>query len=397
MKEFANRMNRIKGSAIRELFKLVADPSIISLGGGNPAKESFPTEDIARISHDLILEKGSVILQYGGTEGYLPLRKAIIEKLLPDKNLKADIDELLITAGSTQAMDLLSKVFINPGDTILVESPTFLGAIQTYNGYEANIIPVPSDSEGILVDELEKLIKEHNPKFVYCIPTFQNPTGKTLGISRRKRIAELAAEYDVIVLEDDPYCDLRYEGEALPPIKTFDTSDNVIYLGSFSKTISPGLRIGFALGNSAIIRKMTIAKQGNDIHCSNISQAIVAEYLNEDLLKPHLAVINSDYRIRRDAMLNAIKKSFPDTCKFIKPEGGLFVWCEFEDKAIKAENLFRRSVDEKQVAFVPGEYFFINPDEHKNTFRLNFSAENTDRIELGVTRLAELINEVSGN
>ena len=393
MIEFANRMDRIKGSAIRELFKLVADPGIISFGGGNPAKESFPADDIARITQKLLAEKSSVLLQYGGTEGYAPLKQAIIDVLLPMKGFSAGMDELLITTGSTQAMDLIAKVFINKGDTILVEAPTFLGAIQTYNAYEANIVPVPMDDEGMITDELEALIKKHHPKLIYCIPTFQNPSGKTLGKERRQKIAQLAAEYDVIVMEDDPYGDLRYEGEALPTIKSMDTADKVLYLGSFSKIVSPGLRVGFVAGEKTIVRKLTLAKQGSDLHCSLLPQAIVGEYLAEGLLPEHIRVINKDYKERRDAMLSAMDKYFPKECKYTHPQGGLFVWGEFTDRSVEVENLFRKSVEEKKVAFVPGEHFFTDPENHKYTFRLNYSAENAKTIADGIERLGEIFTQ----
>ena len=390
MTEFANRMNRIKGSAIRELFKLVADPSIISFGGGNPARESFPKEDVGRISAQLLAEKGEVILQYGGTEGYIPLREVILEKLIPKKGFSAKMDEILITAGSTQAMDLLSKVFINPGDTILVEAPTFLGAIQTYNAYEANVVPVPMDDNGMMTDALEELIKKHNPKLIYCIPNFQNPSGRTMAKERRKRIAELAAEYDVFVMEDDPYGDLRYDGVAAPTVKSFDSAGKVLYLGSFSKIVSPGLRVGYTVGDSTVIRKMTIGKQGSDLHCSILSQAIIAQYLKEDLLDSHIVEINADYRQRRDAMLTAMDKYFPKNCTYTRPEGGLFIWGEFNDKSVNVEELFRRSVQEQKVAFVPGEHFFTDPQNHINTFRLNYSAENAETITEGIRRLSRV-------
>ena len=393
MIEFANRMDRIKGSAIRELFKLVADPSIISFGGGNPAKESFPADDIARITQKLLAEKSSVLLQYGGTEGYAPLKQAIIDVLLPMKGFSAGMDELLVTTGSTQAMDLIAKVFINKGDTILVEAPTFLGAIQTYNAYEANIVPVPMDDEGMITDELETLIKKHHPKLIYCIPTFQNPSGKTLGKERRQKIAQLAAEYDVIVMEDDPYGDLRYEGEALPTIKSMDTANKVLYLGSFSKIVSPGLRVGFVAGEKTIVRKLTLAKQGSDLHCSLLPQAIVGEYLAEGLLPEHIRIINKDYKERRDAMLSAMDKYFPKECKYTHPQGGLFVWGEFTDRSVEVEQLFRKSVEEKKVAFVPGEHFFTDPENHKYTFRLNYSAENAKTIADGIERLGEIFTK----
>ena len=388
--QFSDRLKNLKGNAIREIFKLLSTPGIISFAGGFPAKETLPVDEIREIADKVLSENGAEILQYGGTEGYIPLREVILEKLIPKKGFSAKMDEILITAGSTQAMDLLSKVFINPGDTILVEAPTFLGAIQTYNAYEANVVPVPMDDNGMMTDALEELIKKHNPKLIYCIPNFQNPSGRTMAKERRKRIAELAAEYDVFVMEDDPYGDLRYDGVAAPTVKSFDSAGKVLYLGSFSKIVSPGLRVGYTVGDSTVIRKMTICKQGSDLHCSILSQAIIAQYLKEDLLDSHIVEINADYRKRRDAMLTAMDKYFPKNCTYTRPEGGLFIWGEFNDKSVNVEELFRRSVQEQKVAFVPGEHFFTDPQNHINTFRLNYSAENAETITEGIRRLSRV-------
>lgn len=393
MTAFAKRMDGVTGSAIRELFKLLGDPEIISFGGGNPARESFPVDTVRNITNEIIEKNGPVVLQYGATEGYMPLRTAIIEHLLAPKGLKAEIDETLILSGSMQGLDLISKIYLDPGDAILVEAPTFLGALQTFATYQANTIPVPMDDDGMIMDELESLIKKHHPKFLYCIPTFQNPTGKTLPTDRRMRIAELASKYDMMVIEDDPYCDLRYRGEALPPIKTFDKDDHVILLNSFSKIISPGIRVGCAYGQKDIIRKLTVAKQSADTHTSNLTQAIAAEFLLRGLLPGHLKSILPMYAERMNAMLDAMDKFFPEECTYTRPEGGLFIWCELK-KGVEVVPLFKRAVQEEKVAFVPGEHFFSDPNMGKNTLRLNFSAEQPENIVRGIERLSKILKSV---
>lgn len=393
MTAFAKRMDGVSGSAIRELFKLLGDPEIISFGGGNPARESFPVQTIKEITNEIIERDGTVVLQYGATEGYMPLRTAILEHMLPPKGLKGNLDELLILSGSMQGLDLISKVYLDPGDTILVEAPTFLGALQVFATFQANTVPVPMDDQGIIIDELEELIKKHHPKFLYCIPTFQNPTGKTLPTDRRKRVAELASKYDMMVIEDDPYCDLRYHGEALPSIKSFDTDGHVLLLNSFSKIISPGIRVGSVFGQKDIIRKLTVAKQGADTHTSNLTQAIAAEFLSRGLLPGHLKSILPMYAERMNAMLSAMDEFFPKDCKYTRPEGGLFIWCDLKE-GVEVVPLFKRAVEEKKVAFVPGEHFFAVPGMGKNTLRLNFSAEQPDNIRLGIERLADVLKTV---
>ncbi len=391
MPAFARRMDGITGSAIRELFKLLAKGDVISFGGGNPSASSFPVEEIRRISDALLAQQGQSVLQYGATEGYAPLRCAIAQHMLAPRGVRAGDDQILPTTGSIQGMDLLSRIFLDRGDKVLVEAPTFLGVLQTLRIAGAELIPVPSDGEGVLMDELEALIKEHRPKLFYCIPTFQNPSGKTLGLARRRRIAELAAEYDFIVAEDDPYYDLRYSGEALPPIMRFDTSGNVVLLNSFSKVISPGIRVGCAVGTPGIIRKMTIAKQGVDTHTPVFTQAIVAEFLQQGLLHPQMERIRPEYAVRLEAMLRAMDDYFPGECRYTRPEGGLFVWGECPGLDMQA--LVNRATEEKKVAYIPGAHFFSHPAGHEGTFRLNFSGTAFENIDVGIKRLGDLMKE----
>lgn len=389
----AERMQGVNGSAIRELFKLLGDPEIISFGGGNPAKECFPKEDIEKITDELLRDKSDVLLQYGATEGYLPLRKAYIEKILPDLGLTAELENVLALTGSMQGLDLICKVVVNPGDVVLVEEPSFLGALQTFNIAQAKLVPVPLHTDGIHVDELEALVREYRPVMFYTIPTFQNPTSWVSGIEARKAIARLAAEYDMIVIEDDPYASLRFSGEKLPTIKSFDTSGNVILMSSFSKTISPGMRVALCCGNAELIRKMTIAKQSADTHSPNLNQAIIAEYLNRDLLPEHIAEISKVYAHSASVMVEAMEEYFPDWVEYEKPIGGLFIWCTLPE-GWDASELFKKAVARK-VAFVPGVSFFTTSGKGNNTFRLNFSAEPEERIRRGIRTLGDLLKETA--
>ena len=389
----AERMQGVNGSAIRELFKLLGDPEIISFGGGNPAKECFPKEDIEKITAELLRDKSDVLLQYGATEGYLPLRKAYIEKILPDLGLTAELENVLALTGSMQGLDLICKVVVNPGDVVLVEEPSFLGALQTFNIAQAKLVPVPLHTDGIHVDELEALVREYRPVMFYTIPTFQNPTSWVSGIEARKAIARLAAEYDMIVIEDDPYASLRFSGEKLPTIKSFDTSGNVILMSSFSKTISPGMRVALCCGNAELIRKMTIAKQSADTHSPNLNQAIIAEYLNRDLLPEHIAEISKVYAHSASVMVEAMEEYFPDWVEYEKPIGGLFIWCTLPE-GWDASELFKKAVARK-VAFVPGVSFFTTSGKGNNTFRLNFSAEPEERIRKGIRTLGDLLKETA--
>lgn len=393
MTAFANRMDGVTGSAIRDLFKLMGDPEIISFGGGNPAKESFPVETVERITAEALRRDGVNLLQYGATEGYMPLREAYLEHMAAPRGLSGTADEVLITTGSMQGLDLACKIFLNPGDAVLVESPTFLGALQAFSIYQADKVPVPMDNEGVIPDALEELMRTVRPKLFYCIPTFQNPTGRTLGTERRRKIAELAEKYDVMVLEDDPYCDLRYTGSPLPPIKTFDRSGHVILLSSFSKILSPGMRLGCALATPEIIRKMTVCKQCTDTHTTLLTQAVAAQFLNEGLLPGHLKAILPGYAEKLRVMLESMDEFFPSGVKYQKPDGGLFVWGELPEGADVLPLLKRATSDpEYKVAYIPGEHFFVD-GSGKNTFRLNFSSETPERLRAGMERLGRLFRE----
>lgn len=382
---FARRFDHVTGSAIREIFKVIARPGMISFAGGNPSLSALPDEQVRLLASEVLSTDGKAILQYGATEGYPAFLESLREYLRTHLNINPPA--VLPVTGSTQAMDLLCKALINPGDRIIVEDPSFLGNLQCMRLYEAELVPVRSDEEGLDPDHLEALIREVKPKLIYTIPTFQNPTGRTLSLERRKRVAELANRYGVVVAEDDPYRDLRYRGEDLPPIKSFDTDGWVVFLGSFSKVISPGLRVGYIAGNAEIIRKCTIGKQSTDVHTANLNQAIVDQYLRRGLLPDHIRAISAEYAVQCSRMLSHLD-SFPKGVTSTKPEGGLFIWTELPEK-IDAASLLQKAV-ERHVAFVPGTYFYAFGG-HTNTLRLNFSCSTVSQIDEGMSALRELV------
>ncbi len=386
---FASRFNGISGSAIREIFKLLAVPGMISFAGGNPSLSALPDEQCAELAKELLLDKGKVLLQYGATEGYAPLRESLAPYLKDRFSFDCKADEILPVTGSTQAMDLLCKALIDPGDKVVVENPTFLGNMQAIRLYQAQLVPVDSDDDGIKVDELEEAFKKEHPKMLYIIPTFQNPTGRTLSLERRKKIAALASQYGVVVAEDDPYRDLRYAGQELPSIKSFDTEGWVAFMGSFSKVISPGLRVGFLAAHPALLRKCVIGKQSSDVHTANLNQAIVDAYLRRNLLKPHVEEICKSYARQLNTMLGLLAKC-GGVARYTKPEGGLFIFAELNE-GMNAVDLLKKCVD-RGVAYVPGTYFYPLGG-HESTFRLNFSMSTVEQIEKGMGLLNEVFTE----
>ena len=390
---YANRMEGIQGSVVRALAKLLANPEIISFGGGNPANDSFPVDVVDAICQDLLKSKGRQLLQYGITEGYEPLRESYLEYVAAPKGIQATPDNVLIMTGAMQGLDLMCKLFINPGDVIMVENPTFAGALQAFRIAQAKLVPVSMDEDGVILDEFEEKIKEHKPKLFYCIPTFQNPSGRTLSLARRKKIVELAQKYNFIVFEDDPYCDLRFRGEELPPMKTFDETGNVALFHSFSKILSPGLRVGAMVTTAEIVDKAGICKQCSDTHTANLNQAIADQFLRQNYLKPHLEKIIPPYRVKMETMIASVEKHFPAGTLCTKPDGGLFVWIELP-KEINMPEYHKRSINEAKVAFVPGMAFCVNnPSMGKRSLRFNFSNASPERIDVGVARLAELLKE----
>ncbi len=387
---FATHMRALNGSAIRDIMNLLKVPGMISFAGGNPSTSALEPDVISDISQSVLTKYGTDILQYGSTEGFAPLRESVAEFLKGD-GVHCTPETILPVQGGSQAFDLLLKALINPGDVILCESPTFLGAIQAMREYNAKPVAVPTDEGGIIVEEAERLIQQYHPKLMYVIPSFQNPTGITLAADRRPKLAALAEKYGMVIAEDDPYRDLRYEGNPLPPIQSYDEGGWVVYMSSFSKYISPGLRMGAAaLNNPLLMRKMVIGKQSTDVHSPILTQAIVDEYLRRNLLPDHLKRICASYRTQLNAMLDA----FPEGIKHTVPQGGLFIWAELPE-GIDAVKVFHRAVD-AGVAFVPGTYFY--PDGgHENTLRMNFSMNDVAAIQEGMRRLKGAIKAEMNN
>ena len=383
--QFARRFEKVTGSAIREIFKVIAQPGMISFAGGNPSPDALPDHQVSELAQYVLSQDGKAILQYGATEGYPPFLESL--KTYVENQLGVSIPAILPVTGSTQAMDLLCKSILNPGDTVLVENPSFLGNLQCLKLYEANLVPVESDDFGLIPDDLEEKIRNYHPKMLYTIPTFQNPTGKTLTEERRKKVAELANQYGMVVAEDDPYRDLRYEGEKVHSIKYYDQNGWVMFLGSFSKIISPGLRIGYIAGDTGIIRKCTIGKQSTDVHSANLNQAIVDQYLRRNLLPDHIHNICRGYSVKMSMMLKLLDQ-FPDGVTFTRPQGGLFIWCELPEH-IDTVRLLSKAVEQK-VAYVPGTYFCADGG-HMNTMRLNFSNSSPEQIMTGMNVLNDLI------
>jgi len=398
---FAQRTQRMGSSAIRELLKLTELPDIISFAGGLPAPDVFPIEEIREACNRMMDDIGHQALQYGTTEGYLPLRELIVRHSAR-YGINVTAENILITSGSQQALDLLGKILINPGDRILVESPTYLGALQAWSAYGAEYVTVPMDEFGMVTDELEGALRS-GPKFIYVLPNFQNPTGVTLSLDRRQKLIELADHYGVPIVEDDPYGQLRYEGEHIPPVvlmdKQFrDPSDhayggNVIYLSTFSKILSPGIRLAWVVAPSAVIRKLVQAKQGADLHTSTFNQIMAYEAAKGGFLDKHIKLIREVYGERRDTMLGAMDAYFPPGVEWTHPEGGLFLWGVLPENLSAAEVL--KSALEQKVAFVPGEPFYPTGGGH-NTMRLNFSNANPDKIREGISRLGRAIYEKLG-
>ena len=388
---FARRFDGISGSAIREIFKLIAQPDMISFAGGNPSPSALPDAEAARIAAEVLRESGKTILQYGATEGYRPFLESL--KPYAEQAIGCALPAVLPVTGSTQAMDLLCKAMIDPGDVILVENPSFLGNLQCMRLYQARLVPVESDGGGLIPEKLEAAMKEHHPKMLYVIPNFQNPTGGTLAAERRPLIAELAAKYHVVVAEDDPYRDLRYRGEYLPSVKSFDKEGWVVFMGSFSKIISPGLRVGYMAGDADILRKCTMGKQSADVHTSNLTQAIVDRFIREGFLPGHIARISKDYAAQMNAMTEELER-FPEGVTFTRPEGGLFIWVELPE-ALNALELLPKAI-EKRVAYVPGTHFFADGG-HLNTLRLNFSNSTIEQIRTGMNALREVFEEALKN
>ncbi len=390
---YSQRTQRIKASAIRELLAVAERPGMISFGGGFPAPDVFPVEEFKKACISVLEKKGPEVLQYGSTDGYVPLRE-MVSRYNIRSGMNIDISNILITTGSQQALDLLGKIFINRGDRILVESPTYLGALQAWNAYGAEYITVPVDEYGMRTDLLEEALRI-GPKFIYVLPNFQNPTGTTMPLERRMKLIELADRYGVPIIEDDPYGQLRYEGDDIPSVEILDSrvreqngtyTGNVIYLSTFSKILAPGIRLAWVVAPDTVIRKLALAKQGTDLNTSMFNQVVAHEVGQHGFIDRHILVMREVYRERRNAMLDSLEEHMPEGVTWTHPQGGLFLWVKMPKNLDSTEML--PSVIEENVAYVPGEFF--HPDgSGKNSIRLNFSFCSPEKINEGIARLGK--------
>jgi 2-aminoadipate transaminase len=384
----ARRMEHIKASEIREILKITERPEVISFAGGLPAPELFPVREIIEVSRRVLEHDGGKALQYSTTEGFKPLRQWIARRMNSRLGTSFDDDNILITHGSQQSLDLSGKVFLDEGDVVLCESPTYLAAISAFKAYGCIFAEVPTDDEGMIPAGLEaQLEKYRNAKLIYVIPDFQNPTGRTWSLERRKQLASLSARFAVPVIEDNPYGELRFEGESLPAAKSFDTFGTILCTGTFSKIFCPGYRIGWIAGDKDLIKKYILVKQGTDLQCNTLAQMEIAGYLERYDIDAHIDVIRTTYKKRRDVMLRTMEQTFPAGVSFTRPEGGLFAWVTLP-ASVNARTLLEKCLEEN-VAFVPGGSFFPNGG-NENTFRVNYSNMPEDRIKEGITRLGRI-------
>ncbi|MBM7119227.1 PLP-dependent aminotransferase family protein [Archangium primigenium] len=383
----AQRMSRMKPSAVREILKVAERPDVLSFAGGLPAPELFPVEAIAQAHAEVFAEEGRAALQYSTTEGYGPLREWIAA-WLGGHGQRVSADGVLITNGSQQGIELVAKVMLDPGDLVVVESPSYLAALQTFSGYEVSFLVAGSDDDGMRVDELERLCAARKPKLIYLVPNFQNPKGTTLSLERRRALVRFAQHHRILILEDDPYGELRFRGEHLPSLASLDDEGVVVGLGSFSKVLAPGLRIGWMVAPREVQRAATVVKQAADLHTATVAQRATARLLSRFDFQGHLAHLRGVYGERCEAMLGALERHMPAGTRWTRPDGGMFVWAELP-AGLNADTLFPLAL-EKRVAFVPGTSFFAAEPRHE-FMRLNFSNRPPELLEEGMRRLGAVI------
>lgn len=391
--KFSERVLTLKPSAIREIFKYAADPTYISLSAGNPAPEAFPVKPLAEISAKLMAENPILALQYSTTEGYTPLRDHLRAYMRAKHNTGRDFDDILITSGAQQIMDLFTKSILNEGETVLTEAPSFIGTLNDFRSYRAKLVGIPMDTDGMNMEALEKALRtEKNVKFIYTIPNFQNPSGITMSLEKRKKLYDLAKQYGVMILEDNPYGDLRYAGEALPTIKSFDEEGIVLYAGSFSKVISPGMRVGYAIGPKPVLAKMTVCKQGQDVHTNIWSQVLCHRFMTEYDYEAHLDGLRALYTKKRAFLLDLMEKNLAPHITWDPFDGGLFAWCHLP-AGVDMQAFVQKAL-EKKVCVVPGTAFLTDENEPCDAFRINFSTPTDEQLQKGIELLGEAVREM---
>lgn len=390
---FAERVKALQPSAIREILKATADPEIIPFAAGNPDTAAFPVEEVQALSARILGENPITALQYGVTEGYAPLRERVSKYMHEKHNIGRDFDNLIITSGATQVMDLATKSLCNFGDIIICETPSFIGSLNCFRSYGVKLLGVPVEADGMNMDILEEKLKQNkNVRFIYTIPNFQNPSGATMSLQKRKRLYELAKQYGVLILEDNPYGDLRVAGEHIPPIKSFDEDGIVIYAGSFSKVFAPGVRVAYTIAPAPIVAKMTVCKQGQDVHTPVFNQMLVNEWMATTDFEAHIEKIRGIYRRKLNLMCDLIDETLGDFVQYVRPEGGMFVWCALPARVDMMD--FCNKAVQNKVAVVPGSAFTVEPEETTNCIRMNFTTPSDESIVKGMEILGKLKDEV---
>lgn len=386
---FSKRISSLQPSAIREILKATADPSVIPFAAGNPDAAAFPVEEVRAISKRIFKEAPVTALQYGVTEGYAPLRARVKQYMQDKHNIGRDFDDLIITSGATQVMDLATKTLCNFGDVVISESPSFIGSLNCFRSYGVQLRGVPVEADGMNMEILEQKLKENqNVRFIYTIPNFQNPSGATMSLEKRKKLYALAKQYGVLILEDNPYGELRVAGESLPSIKSMDEDGIVIYAGSFSKVLAPGVRVGYTIAPAPIVAKMTVGKQAADTHTPMFTQMLVDEWMATTDFEAHIQKIRAIYRRKLNLMCDLIDEKLGGFVEYVRPEGGMFVWCKLPD-SVNMLDFCARAV-EKKVAVVPGSAFTVEEGETTNCFRMNFTTPSDENIVKGMDILGEL-------
>lgn len=393
---FSNKVAGLKASAIREILKFTAFPDVISFAAGNPSPEAFPVKAVEEITRKILGENPVAALQYSITEGYTPLRETLKKRLAAQNCFNADVDDVIITSGGQQGNELSCKIFLNEGDTLICESPSFIGSINSFKSYNVNLVGVEMNGEGIDSEKLEEALKANpNTKIIYLIPNFQNPTGKCMSYERRKTVYELAKKYNVMILEDNPYGEIRFEGENIPSVKSLDTDGRVIYCGSFSKVLAPGIRVGFVSAPKEAAQKIVVCKQVADVHTNILAQMIADEFVNNNDFEGHLANIREIYRKKCGLMLSEIDRNFSDKITVTRPQGGLFIWATLPEGCDMTG--FCKKAVEAKVAVVPGNAFTIHEDDPINSFRMNFSTPTDEQLVKGCEILGQMSKEMFDN
>lgn len=391
--KFSDRTNNLKPSAIREIFKYAADPTVVSLSAGNPSPDAFPVKELEEISARLFRENPIGLLQYSVTEGYAPLRQHLTQYMKEKYNIGGEGDDILITTGAQQIMDFSAKALVNEGEVIITEAPSFIGSLNSFRAYNARLVGVPVEKDGMNIQLLEKALqKNKNTKFIYTIPNFQNPSGVTMSLEKRKKLYELAQRYNVFILEDNPYGDLRYRGEFLPAIKSLDTDGRVIYAGSFSKVISPGIRVAYVIAPKPVIQKLTVCKQGSDVHTNIWSQMLCYEFLTKYDFEAHLERLRNIYREKAELCMDLLDKYCAPEITYDRIDGGLFIWCRLPE-GVDMPDFCRKAV-ERKVCVVPGNAFLTDEREKSNGFRINFSTPADRQLKKGIVALGDLVKSL---